>query len=67
MATVSINDAIVRRRQNLGIRQADLASLAGVSLRTLIAIEQGAANPSIDTLSKIVDVLGLELTLTVKS
>jgi y4mF family transcriptional regulator len=55
------------RRKKLGLRQSDLASLAGVSLRTLIAIEQGAANPSFETLAKIVDVLGMELALVVKS
>jgi DNA-binding phage protein len=38
-----------------------------VGLRTLIAIENGTGNPSFETLNKIVDVLGLELTLTIKS
>ena len=58
---------IKQRRQRLRIRQNDLADLAGVGLRTVIAIETGVANPSFETLSKMVDVLGLELTLTIKS
>lgn len=62
-----INQQLTNRRKKLGIRQADLASLAAVSLRTLIAIERGTANPSVETLTKIADVLGLELTLVVKS
>lgn len=55
------------RRQRLGVRQSDLAELAGVGLRTLIAIEKGEANPSLETLTKIADVLGMELTLAVKA
>ncbi len=58
---------IKQRRQRLRIRQNDLADLSGVGLRTVIAIETGVANPSFETLSKMVDVLGLELTLTIKS
>ena len=67
MALPDIGQQLTNRRKELGIRQADLASLAAVSLRTLIAIERGAANPSVETLTKVADVLGLELTLVVKS
>ena len=50
----------------LGINQENLAELSGVGLRTLKAIETGKANPTIKTLFKITDVLGLDLKIEVK-
>lgn len=55
------------RREKLEITQEDLAKLSGVSLRTIIQIESGKGNPTIKTIQKIGDVLGLSLTLTVKN
>jgi y4mF family transcriptional regulator len=57
---------IKERRSILGITQKDLAGISGVGLRTLKDIETGAGNPSLDTLLKIIDVLGLELDLKIK-
>jgi transcriptional regulator with XRE-family HTH domain len=67
MNLVQVGEKIRQRRQRLDIRQNDLAELSGVALRTLIAIENGRGNPSFETLTKIIDVLGLELNLVVKS
>lgn len=67
MNVVQLGKTIKQRRQRLNIRQNDLAELSGVGLRTLIAVENGMGNPSFETLTNIVDVLGLELTLTIKS
>lgn len=61
-----LGSRIQERRKQLKIRQTDLAELSGVSLRTVISIENGTANPSVETLSKVVEVLGMELTLTIK-
>lgn len=58
---------IRERRKLLNIRQGDLAELSGVGLRTVIALENGTANPSLDTLTRIAEVLGLELTLSIKA
>jgi y4mF family transcriptional regulator len=55
------------RRKKLRLRQRDLAELAGVTLRGLTDIEHGRANPTINHIAKIADVLGLELRLTEKS
>ena len=66
MNLVQVGETIKQRRQRLNIRQNDLAELSEVGLRTLIAIENGTGNPAFETLNKIVDVLGLELTLTIK-
>lgn len=54
---------IASRRKQLNISQADLADMSGVSLRTLSAIENGDANPSVDVLSKVLEPLGLVINL----
>jgi y4mF family transcriptional regulator len=59
-------DIIKDRRALLNITQQDLADISGVSLRTIKAIEKGNGNPSIDTLRKIADALGLELIMKVR-
>ncbi|MES2732061.1 MAG: helix-turn-helix domain-containing protein [Bacteroidota bacterium] len=55
------------RRNFLHITQGDLAEIAGVSLRSLIAIEQGKGNPSLSQLMKILDVLGLKVEISNKN
>jgi transcriptional regulator with XRE-family HTH domain len=54
------------RREVLGVTQEHLAELSGVGLRTLKAFESGKSNPTFETLSKLADVLGMELKLEVK-
>jgi len=54
------------RREALKVTQEYLAELSGVGLRTLKAIETGKGNPTIETLNKLADVLGMELKLEVK-
>ena len=58
-----LHEIIKERRSILGITQEDLADMAGVSLRTLKAIETGKGNPSLRTLQKLVEVLGMEVQL----
>ena len=54
------------RRETLKVTQEYLAELSGVGLRTLKSIETGKGNPTIETLNKLADVLGMELKLEVK-
>lgn len=54
------------RREALKVTQEHLAELSGVGLRTLKAIESGKGNPTIETLNKLAEVLGLELKLEVR-
>lgn len=59
--------SIIReRRVLLGLTQQDLADYAGLSLRIIKSIEVGKGNPSVSTLTKIAEVLGLELVLKIK-
>ena len=58
-----IGNIIKERRKELGINQQELADLAGVGINSLVAIERGKGNPSLKTLLRILDVLGLEIKL----
>ena len=55
-----------KRRELLGVTQEHLAELSGVGLRTLKALESGKSNPTFETLTKLAEVLGMELKLEVK-
>ncbi len=62
-----MNYSIIKeRRALLGLTQQDLADYTGLSLRIIKSIEAGKGNPSVATLSKIAETLGLELALKVK-
>ena len=50
----------------LKITQSQLAELAEVSVNTLYKIERGQANPSLEILEKIGDILGLSVVLQLK-
>ena len=54
-------------RKELGLRQDELALAAGVSTRAIHQIEHGKPTSRLDTLSRVLDVLGLALTVTERS
>jgi len=58
---------IKKRRDTLQVTQETLAQLSGVGLRTLKQFESGKGNPTLQTLQKIADVLGLEVSLKLKN
>lgn len=60
-------EVIKERREMLQVTQEMLADLSGVGLRTLKQFERGKGNPTLQTLSKLSDALGLELTFQVKN
>jgi transcriptional regulator with XRE-family HTH domain len=51
------------RRQELNLTQAEVSAKAGVSLRTLKQIENCKGNPTIQTIEKVANLLGLTLQL----
>ena len=62
-----MNYSLLReRRILLGLTQQDLADYTGLSLRIIKSIEDGKGNPSVSTLLKIAETLGLELQLKVR-
>lgn len=60
-----IGDIIQSRRKARKIAQEQLADIAGISARTLRDIEKGIANPELETLLKICNVLGMEIKIEV--
>jgi transcriptional regulator with XRE-family HTH domain len=59
--------SIKERRQMMQVTQETLAELSGVGLRTLKQFESGKGNPTLQTLQKLADVLGMELSLRLKT
>ena len=66
MLIKEIGKNIRLRRKALRITQPHLAQLAKVATNTLYKIEKGQANPTLEIIEKITDVLGLEVKLEVK-
>lgn len=60
-------EVVKARREVMQVTQETLAALSGVGLRTLKQFESGKGNPTLQTLQKLADVLGLEVCLKVKS
>lgn len=61
-----IIQTIKKRREVMQVTQETLAELSGVGLRTLKQFESGKGNPTLQTLQKLVDVLGMEVCLQLK-
>jgi transcriptional regulator with XRE-family HTH domain len=67
MHYLQILEKIKERRVLLGITQQEFADISGVGLRTIKEIETYKGNPSLKTLLKILDVLGIEMYLKIKT
>ena len=57
---------IKERREMMRVTQETLAELSGVGLRTLKQFESGKGNPTLLTMQKLADVLGMEIGLQIK-
>lgn len=66
MHFLDIIRALKDRRVVMRVTQETLAELSGVGLRTLKQFESGKGNPTLLTLQKLADVLGMEVCLQVK-
>lgn len=58
---MDLKEVMKSRRKTLSISQLDLAEMAEVSLATVKDIERGKGNPSLATVNKIIEVLGMEI------
>lgn len=63
---MKLGEKLKRRRELLGLLQAQLAQLSGISTRTIQLVEQGKSNPSLETLLQLADPLGLRLEVILK-
>ncbi len=59
-----IGREIKQARKKMGLTQANLAKKLGIKQQMISRIESGQENPSLITLKKIADKLGLAITLT---
>lgn len=57
---------IAKRRESLSLKQVDIAEMAGRSIKTIYMVETGKGNPSVLTLAKVLDILGLEFITRIK-
>jgi len=57
---------IKQRRKELGLEQVDLCEMAEIGSTTLSKLEQGKGNITLESLEKLIAVLGLECTLVLK-
>jgi DNA-binding XRE family transcriptional regulator len=62
-----ISNIIKKRRKILSITQEQLADISNVALPTIKRVESGKINTTIDTLHNILDCLGLEMFITIKT
>ncbi len=58
---MEVMDIMRQRRETLSLTQQDLAEMSQVGLATIKDIERGKGNPSLRTIKKILDVLGIEI------
>lgn len=66
MHSTQLIHTVKDRREMLQVTQKMLADISGVGLRTLKQFESGKGNPTLETLNRLADALGLELTFQVK-
>ena len=62
-----IGKIVQDRRKLLSINQQDLSEMANVTIKTIYAIENNKGNPTIEVLKKVLNVLGLEIKVQIKS
>lgn len=58
---MKLKDIMKERREILSLTQQDLAEMAQVGLATIKDIERGKGNPALNTVKRILDVLGIEI------
>lgn len=63
---MKLMDIMKQRRETLSLTQRDLAEMSQVGLATIKDIERGKGNPSLNTVKKILDVLGLEIKYSIR-
>ena len=58
---MKIREVMKLQRKVLGITQQDLVDMSEVAISTIKQIESGKGNPSLSTVEKIMDILGMEV------
>lgn len=66
MHILKLSKLIKERRKVLGINQMQLSELTEIGLRTIKGLETGNTNPTLHTLTTVLDVLGLSMEIKIK-
>ena len=66
MNSKEIGDIMRARRASLQIDQRTLGEISGIAVHTLSNIEAGKGNPTLATLDRLLDALGMQLRVEVK-
>lgn len=64
--TMELKEIMKQRREFLSLTQQDLAEMAEVGVATIKDIERGKGNPALNTIKKILEVLGIEIEYKVR-
>ena len=67
LTVTKIGKIIKKRRKELNLELKDLQDYSGVNYASISDIENGKANPTIKTLEKLLDVLGMQINIEVVS
>ena len=63
---MELKEIMKQRREFLSLTQLDLAEMAEVGVATIKDIERGKGNPALNTIKKILEVLGIEIEYKVR-
>ena len=67
LTNIKIGKIIKKRRKELNLELKDLQDYSGVNYASISDIDNGKANPTIKTLEKLLDVLGMQINIEVVS
>jgi transcriptional regulator with XRE-family HTH domain len=62
-----IGEIIQKRRVYLKLTQKDVAEMAGITFKSISEIELGIRNPTLSMLNRILEVLGLTLSIHLRT
>lgn len=65
LTTIKIGKIIKKRRVELNLELKDLQDYSGINYASISDIENGKANPTIKTLEKLLDALGMQINIEV--
>jgi transcriptional regulator with XRE-family HTH domain len=66
MNAIEAGSLIKKRRVSLRIDQRTLSEISGVAVHTLSNIEAGKGNPTVATLDRVLNALGMALSIEVR-
>ena len=65
LTNIKIGKIIQKRRQELNLELKDLQDDSGVNYASISDIENGKANPTVKTVEKLLDALGMQINIEV--